>query len=380
MQEIRYKCIECGTGISRSGARTTGLCRECATRHHSERVKAKWDQYNKENPNYCEYCGKQIPWNSQRKWQGVSACSRRCQAYLMQQRRKESKEALEDRLVSFIKKQGRYTTLAELRDALHISDKLLYARGISMQDINKKAGYVMHYQECTMGKDELEAFILAAIKDNPHRTTRDILKAAGITPRITEAMKLDVSAIRDRAVSAEDRKEAIETRIVNWLRKQPTYCGVKRVIDALNIDYYCTIKKYGIDIAKLNAIAGHYRSSISYFEDVAGLALYEAFTESGIERQKTFGDLKSSKGWRLRFDFYIKSRNALLEVDGMQHRQASYKGWDTPGTLDRDALKTSYCRNNGIRLFRLPTDPSNTFEDRLHDVIQQIKGLPLVTE
>jgi hypothetical protein len=68
-------------------------------------------------------------------------------------------------------------------------------------------------------------------------------------------------------------------------------------------------------------------------------------------REKTFKDLKRGL---FRFDFYIPSANAIVEVDGEQHfkpiygRQAFLKG------QEHDRQKNSYCLANNIPLYRVP--------------------------
>lgn len=68
-------------------------------------------------------------------------------------------------------------------------------------------------------------------------------------------------------------------------------------------------------------------------------------------REKTFKDLKKGK---YRFDFYLKEKNIIIEVDGEYHfspirgRQAFLK------QCEHDRQKNSYCLSNKIDLYRLP--------------------------
>ena len=84
--------------------------------------------------------------------------------------------------------------------------------------------------------------------------------------------------------------------------------------------------------------------------------IMEFFKNNNIqyEYQKSFPDLKD-KGL-LFFDFYIPNLNLCVEFDGEQHFR-SVEGWGGEETFEnvqrRDKMKNEYCKNNGIRLFRL---------------------------
>lgn len=68
-------------------------------------------------------------------------------------------------------------------------------------------------------------------------------------------------------------------------------------------------------------------------------------------REKTFKDLKKGK---FRFDFFLKDKNIIVEVDGEYHfkeirgRRAYLK------QCEHDRQKNSYCLCNNIDLYRIP--------------------------
>ena len=86
-----------------------------------------------------------------------------------------------------------------------------------------------------------------------------------------------------------------------------------------------------------------------------------------FERQKTFDNLRNPKtNKKLHFDFYIPSKNILIEYDGEQHFNCiSHKKYkmtmtDLKNNRYRDKLKTIWARNNKRRLLRIPyTEFSN---------------------
>lgn len=80
-----------------------------------------------------------------------------------------------------------------------------------------------------------------------------------------------------------------------------------------------------------------------------------------FEREFEFKDcFNPHTGFPYRFDFYIRSINACIEFDGMQHFKPSkaLHGKDAEVMFARqqfnDRMKNQYCAKNGIRLLRIP--------------------------
>lgn len=78
------------------------------------------------------------------------------------------------------------------------------------------------------------------------------------------------------------------------------------------------------------------------------------------ERQKTFNDLKNPKtNKKLPFDFYIPSKNILVEYDGEQHfKLINHKNYkmntkDLKNNKFRDRIKTDYAIHKNIKLLRI---------------------------
>ena len=74
------------------------------------------------------------------------------------------------------------------------------------------------------------------------------------------------------------------------------------------------------------------------------------------KEQKTFDDLKASSGVYFKFDFYLPEYNCCIEYDGIQHFEVW--GWQTEEglkkTQERDKIKDKYCKDNNIKLVRIP--------------------------
>ena len=77
-----------------------------------------------------------------------------------------------------------------------------------------------------------------------------------------------------------------------------------------------------------------------------------------FKKQKSYKDLLSDKGCKLRFDFYIEKGKYLIEYDGQQHFEASGRIWSSEEHLEKvqkhDQRKNDYCREHGISLIRIP--------------------------
>lgn len=99
-----------------------------------------------------------------------------------------------------------------------------------------------------------------------------------------------------------------------------------------------------------------------------------------FEREKTFEECKNPKtNCKLRYDFYLPDYNCCIEYDGYTHFIAN-GGWNTKenlqGILYRDEIKNNFCKNNNIRLIRIPYTDFNKIDtdyilNRIGDKIEQ---------
>lgn len=109
---------------------------------------------------------------------------------------------------------------------------------------------------------------------------------------------------------------------------------------------------YGTDVAKM-LNRGLWMTNISSYEHIVCSFLIDKNIR--FETQKTFKDLKY-KGL-LKFDFYLPDYNICIEVDGGQHYNP-VELWGGEENLKiikiRDSLKNEYCKNNNIKLIRIP--------------------------
>ncbi len=98
------------------------------------------------------------------------------------------------------------------------------------------------------------------------------------------------------------------------------------------------------------------------------------------KKQKTFSDCKNPKtGKSLRFDFGIYDKHdslfCLLEYDGMQHFKAiDYFGGNEAlnDTKYRDNVKNNYCKQNNIKLIRIPYWDFSNLEEVLQQELSEV--------
>ena len=71
------------------------------------------------------------------------------------------------------------------------------------------------------------------------------------------------------------------------------------------------------------------------------------------QTEKRFKDCRNIKP--LPFDFYLPKYNCCIEYDGYHHyHERADKQGDLEQVQYRDEIKTNYCKNNNIKLIRIP--------------------------
>ena len=78
-------------------------------------------------------------------------------------------------------------------------------------------------------------------------------------------------------------------------------------------------------------------------------------------------------GWHLYYDFYIPSKNLLIEYDGYQHYFLYYKDGCNTETLKsreyRDRLKNLWASKNKIKLYRIKYTNVKNISGILHKLM-----------
>lgn len=87
--------------------------------------------------------------------------------------------------------------------------------------------------------------------------------------------------------------------------------------------------------------------------------------QHGIQYKKeyVFSDCYNEKtGQPFRFDFYLLTKNIVIEYDGEQHSKVITSWGGAEGLKERqrrDKIKTNYCLDNGITMIRIPYTHTN---------------------
>ena len=95
-----------------------------------------------------------------------------------------------------------------------------------------------------------------------------------------------------------------------------------------------------------------------------------------FEQEKTFDNCKNPKtNAKLRFDFYLPDYNTCIEYDGEQHFKESNMCSDSLSDRQyRDGIKNKFCKDNDIRLIRIPyTDFNKIDTDYIRKALDNVK-------
>lgn len=100
------------------------------------------------------------------------------------------------------------------------------------------------------------------------------------------------------------------------------------------------------------------------------LSIYKILRMVSVEFvcQHRFVDCVSMSGNQMVFDFWLPSRNLLIEYDGEQHYKEvpfNSKSTNLPIIQQRDNIKNIYAKEKGIRLVRIPYWDFNNIESIL---------------
>ena len=111
-----------------------------------------------------------------------------------------------------------------------------------------------------------------------------------------------------------------------------------------------TLSKFNVSIITINKECGMKKPK-SVFEDKIKTYFYNNYVH--VEEEKTFEDCVSPKGYKLRFDIYLKDENILIEADGSQHYDINNPNY-SEYQKECDEIKNNWCKNHNIRLIRIP--------------------------
>lgn len=186
--------------------------------------------------------------------------------------------------------------------------------------------------------------------------------------------KIDINALRKQLGKDNLPKrdiQAIKNQLINWLKTQKHYTSLRILLDTNHIDYNSTFVPLGCTIEQLNKLAGFKKPTASWAEQHLYFSLLQYFDKEDIKRQAKFPQLRSKKGYLLRYDFKIESMKVLIQVDGQHHTnpKAKYYSLDL---VQRDKKKQKFAEDKGFRFFRIPYKGPQDFDKRVCRLIRQL--------
>lgn len=111
--------------------------------------------------------------------------------------------------------------------------------------------------------------------------------------------------------------------------------------------------------------------------------LYLKNKNVSFKQEYTFKNLKTKNNNCLRFDFAVfDDKNNLLfllELDGLQHYETcnyAKTEQDLLRNKEHDKMKDNYCKDNNIKLFRIPYWEFNKINEKLDKILKQVNLVP----
>jgi hypothetical protein len=155
-------------------------------------------------------------------------------------------------------------------------------------------------------------------------------------------------AAKARRSSEELTKEVVEKEILEFILSKNRYCTNSEIINTIKRSNK-TLTKLKISMCNLNNMLGFFKSNSNFENNI-----YNALSANynNIICEYTNEKLLSPKGYPLRIDFYIPSKNLMIEADGLQHYDENHI-WYSEYSKECDEIKNQYCLDNNIKLVRI---------------------------
>jgi hypothetical protein len=136
--------------------------------------------------------------------------------------------------------------------------------------------------------------------------------------------------------------------VADLIRRKSRYVSMKEVLVECRVSSK-TLCKFKVSIPEINKMEG-FSAPYSIFQRSVESCLRGLF--SFVKTEQSFAECVSSKGFPLRFDFFIESDNLLIEADGAQHVSGAYMNTDE--MVEHDRVKDEYATRKDVRLIRIP--------------------------
>lgn len=220
----------------------------------------------------------------------------------------------------------------------------IFGRLIALEPTNKRHGSNVVWKcKCSCGNPN---FIYV---DTSNLVSKTGTKSCGclLKERDSEVHKLDLVGKKfGKLTVIEETSERLNTEII-WLCQ--CECG--------NITKVRTSHLTSGDTSSCGCLKSKGEAKIISYLQLLNIQ---------FEKEKIFQNCKFKNGASPRFDFYLPKYNLCIEYDGIQHFQSS-SGWNTEEkflqTQQRDEFKNNWCKENNIKLIRIPYTDYNILNE-----------------
>lgn len=147
-------------------------------------------------------------------------------------------------------------------------------------------------------------------------------------------------------------KEILEQEALTFISEQNRYCTKVDICNGTGHSSK-TFVKHGLKISDFNEKLG-FRNTKSKFQEKVAEFLNKEFSD--VQNEKKFEGLVGNTGHPLRVDFYIPSKNMVIEADGSQHSDSKHPWgkWNNGTVKEYDEIKNKFFKEQGIKICRIP--------------------------
>lgn len=362
------KCVDCNTVIKQQIVRyrrkynQVMRCRDCHSKHLLEERDKRLTQKHGKLIHTCVVCGAPIDIRLTEKHRAKppKTCSPHCHGVYSVRNRKYSKEYTIDLISNYIRNKGSYAGYLEVIKECHIKTTILTRHGISVLQLNKDILGMDCTRPSGLTTVDTKPMLpdVQSLLDMPGKSYKDMISHSTGMYRVKGSM--------------DERRRIVTAVVRGFIHDRGEYTSVRCVCESLCISYPTLVKSMAVNVPAINNEFGFVNRGGSWYEDYVYGELLRFLDSSEVSREHVFTDCRAKKsGYPCRFDFYIPKLNTIIEVDGEQHTSAI---WGSQSIRDNDKIKDNYAISKGIRMYRIPAKPRNTFYTRLDDILGVIKS------
>lgn len=320
----------------------------------------------------CNYCGKQAThyFRGQKRKHNKFFCSSSCAVkYRNAQAHQDTQQRIKQTIDKLYIEAGKIPSLRQIIACSGIGKTTIYEHGWNAQKIAAKCGGFVKPRKAPQKRDVLKVqqdVVNIILNSKVKPTVKSIAAQLGLdTAYLYRKTKIkQLYKLVDSQRYKKQQCNKLKKQLIQFIQYKGRYVYLQQILQQFNIDYRCTFQPLGISIQALNLQAGFQKLGQSKLQSWTYQMLTEVFLPSQIQRQKRYDDLRSQKGFKLRYDFAIPDYGILVQTDGIQHIDSNNK-YFSEYRCDCDRRKDAYAAQHNMRLFRLPYVSTKQFKDQL---------------